>query len=212
MTSARAGYTIEAAVYSLGQMGRPYFFLQGVGHCFWALYQDGKAVRYLHGFAAARNADGTPGKRLAVGGWNDLLQVYLILPGEPFCLPITESRIAYESEDALARWERAERQIPWLNAQRVRYSAFGINCGNPINSNSAYRTFGECMGLEVRGFEGYWTPGLQNPMVHPRRLDDTRLLASLQTALRPSPLRESETEDETVSEGSSLRFRRPGVG
>ena len=89
----------------------------------------------------------------------------------------------HEGEDGLDRWAAAVAAIPLLNEQDLDYPPWGFNFfGRTVNSNSAYRTFGEIMGIEIYDFPDVVGPGIGNTMLtaeqigrlrfQPREADD----------------------------------------
>jgi hypothetical protein len=72
----------------------------------------------------------------------------------------------YEGTDGLDRWQAAVAAIPFLNEQDLDYPPWGFNFfGQTVNSNSAYRTLAEIMGIEVYEFPDVVGPGLRNRML-----------------------------------------------
>ncbi len=63
------------------------------------------------------------------------------------------------------------RAVPELNAQDLDYPNYGFKLfGATINSNSAFRTFGELMGVPVPGFSRRLQPGIGNYMLPRERI------------------------------------------
>lgn len=87
----------------------------------------------------------------------------------------SRTHIAYEGEDALERWSAAIAAIPYLNGLDVAYPPWGFNLASPtVNSNSAYRTFGEIMGITVHRFPRAYGPGLASGIVAASEIERLR--------------------------------------
>ena len=79
-------------------------------------------------------------------------------------------------QEVLARWNAAAKMIPQINAQDLDYPSIGVNILSPtINSNSAYRTFGELMGLPVHEFSQYVQPGIGERMLPEAEISANRV-------------------------------------
>ena len=167
-------YTIEAR--SLKQAG--------IGsHNFWVLRDErGGGVAELHGMATDRKTRG-----IGFTGTNsekDSLKVRhfvhnhthqdtpaLIVPidyvGRTFVRHEQASQIVFSGsrEEVLARWSKAVNAIPELNKQNLDYPPYGVSLmEKTVNSNSAYRTLGELMGVRIHNFPGVIEPGINNKM------------------------------------------------
>ena len=66
----------------------------------------------------------------------------------------------YGGSDGLARWSAAVAALPLLDGLDIDYPPYGFNLLRPtMNSNAAYRTFGEIMDVPVHRFSGVLAPG-----------------------------------------------------
>ena len=151
-------------------------------HNFWVLKNaDGHTLAELHGLAYDRISK----KILPIGTTNNhSLRVFAFAHDESYArtagIPMgstrmywkSRARIAYEGEDALARWTAAVKAMPLLDALDLTYPPFGFNvrCAT-VNSNSAYRTFGEIMGIPIPKFAGVLDPGSRHRMLDQRGLE-----------------------------------------
>ncbi|MFB9037887.1 XVIPCD domain-containing protein [Xanthomonas arboricola] len=80
-----------------------------------------------------------------------------------------------DKDEILARWNTAVKAMPELNALDLNYPDYGFKVfGDTVNSNSAFRTFGELMSLPVEGFPGRIEPGLGNRMLQQERIEELR--------------------------------------
>jgi len=162
-------------------------------HNFWVLKSADATVAELHGLAYDR----ITGKILPIGtNRNHALRVF-VFPHDPDYAsevgrPLhstrmfanSRARIVYEGADALARWSAAVRALPLLDALDLTYPPFGFNLRTPtVNSNSAYRTFGEIMDVPVYDFPGVFRPGFANRLIAAREVD----LAKYRPAGRDQP-------------------------
>jgi hypothetical protein len=84
----------------------------------------------------------------------------------------SRARLVYRGDDALARWNAALKAMPLLDTLDLTYPPFGFNILTPtVNSNSAYRTFGEIMGIPVPKFERVLGPGFRSRMLNAKQLE-----------------------------------------
>lgn len=80
-----------------------------------------------------------------------------------------------DKDEILARWNTAVKAMPELNALDLNYPDYGFKVfGDTVNSNSAFRTFGELMSLPVEDFPGSIEPGLGNRMLSEERIEELR--------------------------------------
>ena len=85
----------------------------------------------------------------------------------------------HEGADGLERWNAAVSAMPILDRLDLTYPPYGFNVRTAtINSNSAYRTFGEIMNVHVHEFRGTFGPGLRNRMVELSEIELAGLAAS----------------------------------
>lgn len=79
-------------------------------------------------------------------------------------------------DDVLSRWDAGVAAAAPLNALDLDYPNYGFRMdGTTVNSNSAYRTLGEVMGLPVRDFPGVVEPGIESHMTSPDRIEALRV-------------------------------------
>jgi len=166
-------YAIEARSFPL---------LRFCCHNFWVLKEtsSGTAIAELHGLAFDPNHDCT----LPIGYLPaHRLRMFVYAHDETYAretdAPVYSTRmyaksrahVVYDGEDARQRWDAAVRAIPALNALDLGYPPYGFNLRAPtVNSNSAYRTFGEIMGVTVHAFSRAYGPGLRSGLIAPERL------------------------------------------
>lgn len=174
-----AGYVIEARVYRIGF----------ACHNFWVLRREAPeaAIAELHGLATNRPT----GRIVPIGTRaEDGLRVYVFAHDPDYAtslgLPAATTRMyarsdahpVYGGEDARARWDAAVAAIPFLNGLDLDYPPYGFNLFRPtVNSNSAYRTFGEIMGVPIHDFPGVVGLGLANRMVALEEIERLRFAA-----------------------------------
>lgn len=78
-------------------------------------------------------------------------------------------------EEVLARWNAAVAAKEPLNALDLNYPSYGFKImDDTVNSNSAYRTLSEIMGVPVYDFAGRLEPGLDNRMVDQKEIERLR--------------------------------------
>ncbi|MEQ1511896.1 MAG: hypothetical protein ABL934_04365 [Lysobacteraceae bacterium] len=75
----------------------------------------------------------------------------------------------------MARWNAAVAAKGQLNALDLDYPNYGFNIlTDTVNSNAAYRTLSEIMGVPVHDFPWKLEPGLDNRMVDQKEIDRLR--------------------------------------
>jgi hypothetical protein len=151
-------------------------------HNFWVLKDsNGGTLAELHGLAYDR----VTRKILPIGTTrNHSLRVFAFAHDEAYSresgIPLgstrmywkSRARIVHEGEDALERWNAAISAMPALDALDLTYPPFGFNViSGTVNSNSAYRTFGEIMGVDIPTFGGVLEPGMRGRMLDGRGLE-----------------------------------------
>ena len=176
-------YSIEAR--SLGVVGV-------AGHNYWVLRDhNGKALAELHGLATDRNSGsavpiGTDESKHSLRAWHYVHDseyaasigakvdtTTYIAHDQPTRTVATGSK-----EEILGRWNAAANAVQELNALDLNYPNYGFEVvGKTINSNSAYRTFGELMNVPVRDFPGRVEPGIENRMLSPERIEQLKYSA-----------------------------------
>ncbi|MBB4126622.1 hypothetical protein GGR77_001912 [Xanthomonas translucens] len=150
------------------------------GHAYWVLRDEcGSALAELHGLATDRHTGtpipiGTDARRHALRAWHyphdaEYANAIGAQPdrnsylrdGQP-----ARTAASGDKHEILARWHAALRAMPELNAQDLDYPNYGFKLfGATINSNSAFRTFGELMGVPVLGLSRRLQPGIGNCML-----------------------------------------------
>ena len=66
----------------------------------------------------------------------------------------------------MSRWDKAVHSIERLNSLDLNYPTLGVNLlRQTVNSNSAFRTFGEIMDVDIPDFPAKLEPGLDNRML-----------------------------------------------
>ncbi|WP_426683252.1 hypothetical protein ABFU84_15335 [Xanthomonas translucens pv. undulosa] len=155
------------------------------GHAYWVLRDArGNALAELHGLATDRHTGtpipiGTDARRHGLRVWHyphdaDYAQAIGAQPdrtsylrdGQP-----ARTAASGDKHEILARWHAAVRAVPELNAQDLDYPNYGFKLlGATINSNSAFLTFGELMGVPVPGFSRRLQPGIGNCMLPRERI------------------------------------------
>ncbi|QDI04285.1 hypothetical protein E4A48_11805 [Xanthomonas cerealis pv. cerealis] len=155
------------------------------GHAYWVLRDErGNALAELHGLATDRHTGtpipiGTDARRHALRAWHyphdaDYANAIGAQPdrtsylrdGQP-----ARSAASGDKHEILARWYAALCAVPELNAQDLDYPNYGFKLlGATINSNSAFRTFGELMGVPVPGLSRRLQPGIGNCMLPRERI------------------------------------------
>ena len=173
-------YTIEAR--SLGVVGV-------ASHDFWVLRdENGKALDELHGLATDRKTNipqpiGTDEEKHSLRIWN-----FPHDPGYANSIDAKATGLTYikndqthmtvldaPKEEVLARWNAAVAAKEPLNALDLNYPNLGFKVfGDTVNSNSAYRTLGETMGVAVKDFPGVVEPGIDNRMTTKEQIEKLR--------------------------------------
>ncbi|GAB7533369.1 hypothetical protein PS3A_57850 [Pseudomonas sp. 3A(2025)] len=177
------GYSIEAR--SLNILGV-------AGHNYWVLRDEhGHALAQLHGLATERRTGqavpiGTNQARHSLRAWHyphdaayaksigaPVNRTSFIRDNQPSCTVIIGDK-----DEILARWNTAVNAVSAFNAQDLNYPNYGFNLlRDTVNSNSAYRTFGELMNVSVPGFPGRFEPGIGNRILSPERTEALRYCA-----------------------------------
>jgi hypothetical protein len=146
-------------------------------HHFWVLKNAdrGSTLAELHGLAYDRLTQTI----LPIGtNRNHSLRVFVFPHDESYASMLGRSvqstrmywrsraHVVYEGADGLTRWNAAVSVMPLLDRLDLTYPAYGFNLLTPtVNSNSAYRTFGEIMNVRVHEFGGALGPGLRSRMI-----------------------------------------------
>lgn len=149
---------------------REYPILWAAAHTYWALYEDGMLIGELHGLATDRRT----GESKAVGTRRDQLRTWCFpQAGQParldcppggfsgLYMPGQASEVVFEGADAQERWRRATLAGQALTDANIEYRALGglptdISTGN---SNGAWRTFAEVMGVDTPKLKAWIRPG-----------------------------------------------------
>jgi hypothetical protein len=158
-------------------------------HNFWVLKSaNGHTLAELHGLAYDRINK----KTLPIGTTKDhSLRVFVFAHDQGYAsslgLPLNSTRMywksrakaVHEGEDALARWTAALTAMPLLDGLDLTYPAYGFNVRRvTVNSNSAYRTFGDIMGVPVPTFGGVLEFGMRGRMLDQRALELAKFRAT----------------------------------
>lgn len=146
-------------------------------HNFWVLKNadSGATIAELHGLAWDR----VHKKILPIGTTREhALRVFLFpheaAYAEEVGRPLYTTRmygksrahVVHRDADSLARWQAAVNALPLLDALDLTYPPFGFSLRAPtVNSNSAYRTFGEIMDVPVYDFPRVFRPGFENCLI-----------------------------------------------
>jgi hypothetical protein len=163
-------------------------------HNFWVLKDagSGRSIAELHGLAYDR----VTRRILPIGTTrNHSLRVFLFPHDAHYAatlsLPVSSTRmfarsrahVVHDGADGLARWTAAVEAMPLLDTLDLTYPPYGFNIRTPgINSNSAYRTFGEIMGVRIHDFPSAFAPGLRNRMIPPEQIALARYRADARAA------------------------------
>ena len=173
-------YVIEARTFRIGF----------ACHNFWVLRhaEPGATIAELHGLATSR----VTGQIVPIGTTSEhALRAHVFAHAADYAtslgLQVKATRMfglslahpVYEGDDGLERWCAAVAAIPLLNELDLDYPTYGFNLFSPtVNSNSAYRTFGEIMGVPIHDFPGVVGPGLANRMLALEEIERLRFRAS----------------------------------
>jgi len=178
-------YSIEARSFSIALAWY---------HNFWILkHADGSTIAELHGLAYDRINHTI----LPIGTTKDhALRVFVFPHDAAYAARLrlatgstrmywrSRARVVYQGEDGLARWSAAVAAMPLLDQLDLTYPPFGFNLRTPtINSNSAYRTFGEIMDVPVHAFSRALGPGLRHRMMSASAIDSAKFRADRDAAL-----------------------------
>jgi hypothetical protein len=86
-----------------------------------------------------------------------------------------KTMLVADKQEVLSRWNAAVAAKEPLNALDLNYPNYGFRMsGDTVNSNSAYRTLSEIMGVPVHDFPGRLEPGLDNRMIDQKRIEQMR--------------------------------------
>ncbi len=174
----------------------------GIGrHNYWVMREEGTkgsdgVVAELHGMAYNRNTKeyvtiGTSEKVHSLGGLH-IVHGYTYAKQVPKHLidktpqerrihsliaDNQKSQVVFTGsfEDVKKRWAQAIMGSKELSNKDLNYPLLGIQ-GKPeqlVNSNSAYATFAELMGVKIQRFPGY-EPGIKNRVLSPERIDQLK--------------------------------------
>ena len=166
-------YSIEA---------RSYRIAIACSHNFWVLKNADRdtTIAELHGLAYDR----VSGRILPIGtNRNHSLRVFMFPHDADYAASVgmatgstrmfarSRARAIYRGADGLDRWQAAVNAMPFLDGLDLTYPPYGFNVLTPtVNSNSAYRTFGEIMDVPVYYFPGTLGPGLRSRMIAPSEI------------------------------------------
>jgi hypothetical protein len=182
-------YSIEA---------RSYRIAIACSHNFWVLKNADldTAIAELHGLAYDR----VSGRILPIGtNKNHSLRVFVFAHDAAYAASLglatgstrmfarSRSRVVYRGADGLHRWQAAVSAMAFLDRLDLTYPPYGFNVLKPtVNSNSAYRTFGEIMNVPVHHFPGTFGPGLRSRMIAPSEIAKLRQITISRAAPRTS--------------------------
>ena len=156
-------------------------------HDFWVLRDaDGRALAELHGLATDRNTGrvvpiGTDARRHSLRVWHFLHESTLAdvfdvdptsAPAHSFIRSRQPHRIVLKdaAQAVLSRWAKAVMSVEALNALDLDYPTYGFRLFRPtINSNSAHRTLGALMDVEIPRLSRALRPGSRQSMPAPAR-------------------------------------------
>lgn len=174
-------YTIEARSLDIAGVA---------SHDFWVLRDErGTALAELHGLATDRRTGeavpiGTDETRHSLRVWHfahdaDVAARSGDAVARTSYIQAAQSHrtvLIADKDEVLARWDAAVAARAQLNALDLDYPNYGFRMdGSTVNSNSAYRSLGEIMGLPVRDFPGVVEPGIENRMTSPARIEALRV-------------------------------------
>lgn len=158
-------------------------------HDYWVLRgPDGKDMAELHGLATDRETNraipiGTDEKKHSLRVWHyvhdkEFAAEHGVKPTRETYIQEGQQHhtvLSGSKEDVLGRWNAAVAAKEPLNALDLNYPKYGFKVfSDTVNSNSAYRTLGEVMGVPVKDFGGVIEPGLDNRMTTPDEIEKLR--------------------------------------
>ena len=173
-------YSIEAR--SLGVAG-------AASHNFLVLRDgEGRALAEIHGLATDRKTGefipiGTDEQKHSLRVWHfahDAEYAKSIGANANGATFIQEGQdhktmLSAGKEEVLARWNAAVAAKDPLNALDRDYPSYGFKMsGDTVNSNAAYRTLSEVMGVAVHDFPWKLEPGLDNRMTGQKEIEALR--------------------------------------
>lgn len=173
-------YSIEAR--SLGVVGV-------ASHNFLVLRDgEGRALAELHGLATDRKTSefipiGTDEEKHSLRVWHfahdaDYAKSIGVNANAATFIQADQDQrtmLTAGKEEVLARWNAAVVAKDPLNALDRDYPSLGFKMdGGTVNSNAAYRTLSEIMGVQTHDFPWKLEPGLDNRMVDTKRIEELR--------------------------------------
>lgn len=174
-------YSIEARSLDIGGVA---------SHNFLVLRNDaGEVLAELHGLATDRESGkvvpiGTDEEKYSLRAWHyphDAQYAASIDASPSRTTYIQEGQasatlLAADREEILERWQSAVQAVQPLNELDLNYPNYGFRVfRDTVNSNSAFRTMSEIMGLPVHDFGGRMEPGLDNRMVPVETIEALRM-------------------------------------
>lgn len=150
--------------------------------------EKGRAIAELHGLATDRET----GKAIPVGDdeskhslrvWHfardaEYADHMGVRPSKSGLLQDGQDHVTVlkaDKQEVMARWNAAVAAKGQLNALDLDYPNYGFNIlTDTVNSNAAYRTLSEIMGVPVHDFPWKLEPGLDNRMVDQKEIDRLR--------------------------------------
>ena len=158
-------------------------------HDFLLLRDDrGRAIAELHGLATDRETGkvepiGTDENKHSLRIWHyahdrEYAESLGASPSRTTYIADGQDKVTLlkaDKEEILSRWNAAVAAKESLNALDLNYPNYGFRMsGDTVNSNSAYRTLSEIMGVPVHDFPGKLEPGLDNRMVDQKEIERVR--------------------------------------
>ena len=174
-------YSIEARSLKI-----PYL---PASHDFWVLRDpSGNAIAELHGLATNRKTGepapiGTDDKEYSLRAWHYVhdseyaANIGVQRTDDSYISKNQKHQTVFSGskEEVFGRWSAATNNIDRLNNLDLDYPAYGVNISSPtVNSNSAYRTFGEIMDVPIANFPYRMEPGLDNRMIPKEEIEKIR--------------------------------------
>jgi hypothetical protein len=87
----------------------------------------------------------------------------------------SRAQVVHVGDDGMDRWRAAVAAMPMLDDLDLTYPPYGFNVLAPtVNSNSAYRTFGEIMGVRIHDFNRVFRPGFADRMIGAAEIERVR--------------------------------------
>ena len=158
-------------------------------HDFLVLRDDrGRAIAELHGLATDRETGkvepiGTDENKHSLRIWHyahdrEYAESLGAIPSRTTYIADGQDKVTLlkaDKDEVLSRWNAAVAAKEPLNALDLNYPNYGFRMsGDTVNSNAAYRTLSEIMGVPVHDFPWKLEPGLDNRMVDQKEIERLR--------------------------------------